>query len=150
MKNLLILFLATLSWFSSFGQTSIEQPLYWWVSKFPLENLQEMPVGAKILFQQDCNHDLPAEVPTGRLFFENVRYQKELFSMGIEFKDTIVVSVTYYLKPKQQEVLKAIGYPDIKAKGSAIKGQWTYTLQEDNRRTTIVGDKKRIVVVQTR
>jgi hypothetical protein len=107
-----------------------------------------MPVGSKILFVQKCVPSLPAEVPTGVLFFENVNYLKEHFSMAIEFKDTVVASVTYYLKAKQREILKVIGYPNIKARGSSTKGQWTYILQEEKRHTVIVGDRKKITVVQ--
>lgn len=148
MKKFLIAFIALTS-FSSLGQVSIEEPRYHYVSKWLLEELQDLPVGEKILFEQNCTTKLPATVPTGIVFFENVFDQKERFSMAIEFKDTVIVSVTYYLKAQQYALLGKIGYPGIKAKGSAVKGQWTYTLQEEKRRTTIVGDKKRIVVVQT-
>lgn len=149
MRKLLIVCLMFVG-FSSFGQVSINEPQYYYVSKWQLEELQELPVGSKILFQQNCTTKLPQNVPTGVIFFENVFHQKERFSMAVEFKDTVVVSVTYYLGAKQQGLLKAIGYSDIKANGSAIKGQWTYVLDEDKRHTVIVGDKKRIVVVQTK
>lgn len=148
MKKILIILTALIG-LNSFGQVSVKTPSYWWVSKFPLEDLQELAVGSKILFVQNCARNQPAEVTTGVTFYENVYCQKERFSMAIEFKDTVIVSVTYYLKAQQYALLGKIGYPDIKAKGSAVKGQWTYTLQEEKRRTTIVGDKKRIVVVQT-
>jgi hypothetical protein len=148
MKQLLILFLF-FSLFNSFGQAPVKQPVYWWASKFQLEDFQDMPVGSKILFIQHCLINQPAEVPTGIIFYENVYYQKEHFSMGIEFKDTVVASVTYFFKEKQWEMLKVIGYSGIRAYGSAIKGQWIYTLQEEKRHTVIVGDKKKIVVVQT-
>lgn len=134
--------------FLAHGQTKIIQPQYYYVSKWNLDELQELPVGTKILFQQNCTTKLPSNVPTGRVFFENVYQGKERFSMALEFKDTVIVSVTYYLGADQTGLLGAIGYPDIKANGSAIKGQWTYTLDEDKRRAVIVGDKKRIVVVQ--
>ncbi len=68
--------------------------------------------------------------------------------MAIEFKDTVVVSVTYYFSAKQKELLYSIGYPDIQARGSAIKGQWTAVLHNNKRHTTIVGDRKRIVVIE--
>lgn len=149
MRTFLIAFI-TLMGFSSFSQISIQKPRYYYISMWQLKDLQEIPVGTKVLFQQNCTKDLPANVPTGVVFFKNVFHeQKGYLSMAIEFKDTVVVSVTYYLKANQQELLKVIGYPEIKARSSAIKGQWTYTLQEEKRRTTIVGDKKHIVVVQT-
>lgn len=135
--------------FNCLGQVSVKSPLYWWVSKFQFKYFQELPVGTKILFVQNCTTSLPAEVPTGILFFENVCHLKEQFSVSVEFKDTVVVAMTYYLRAKQIDFLKELGFPKIEAHGSAIKGQWTYTLQEEKRRTTIVGDKKRIVVVQT-
>lgn len=109
-----------------------------------------MKIGMRVLFRQECTNTLPPEFPTGTVFFENVHYQNERFSTAVEFKDSTVVSITYYLKSNQANLLKQMGYPDIKANGTAIKGQWTYTLAEEKRRTTIVGDKKRIVVIQTR
>lgn len=148
MRTFLVAFIALIS-LNSIGQTSIKQPQYYYVSKWQLKELQELPVGDKVLFAQNCTTKLPAEVPTGVVFFENVYEQKNRFSMAIEFKDTVIVSVTYYLGAKQHELLKKIGYPNIKAQGSAIKGQWTYNLQDEKRRTTIVGDKKHIVIVQT-
>jgi len=144
-----VLVLSFLSVFISYSQVSVKQPTYYYVSKWQLEELQDLPVGDKILFQQNCTTKLPANVPTGIIFFENVFHQDERFSMAIEFKDTVVASVTYYLSAKQKDLLKTIGYSDVKASGSAIKGQWTYTLNEEKRHTTIVGDKKRILVIQT-
>lgn len=114
-----------------------------------LENLRELPVGSKVLFKQNCNPKLPADVPNGVIFFENVTHLKDRLSMAIEFKDTVIVSVTYYIGAKQYALLKDLGYSNVKANGSAIKGHWTYVLNEEKRHTVIVGDKKRIVVVQT-
>lgn len=148
MKQILILSFS-LIWFSSFGQVLIEPPLHWWVSKMPLENLQELPVGGKVLFQQNCNPEAPTDVPNGVIFFENVTHLKDRLSMAIEFKDTVIVSVTYYLRAKQYALLKHLGYSDIKARGSAIKGQWTVVLQTNKKHTTIVGDRKRITIVET-
>lgn len=68
--------------------------------------------------------------------------------MAIEFKDTVVASVTYYLTAKQKDLLGAIGYSNVNANRS-IKGQWTYIISEEKRKTVIVGDKKKIIVVQT-
>ena len=136
--------------FCSFCQLTIEQPQLYYFSKKQFVDYEWMKVGNKILFQQQCSTELPPEVPTGIVFFENVYYQKEQFSMAFEFKDTVVVSVTYYLDADQLDVLKLIGYSDIKANGSAIKGQWTYIDSKDKMDTVIVGDKKRIVVVQTK
>jgi hypothetical protein len=144
-----VLILSFLSAFISYGQVTVTQSSYYYVSKWTLEELQDLPVGSKILFQQNCTTKLPANVPTGVVFFENVFHQKERFSMAVEFKDTVIVSVTYYLSAKQKNLLKHIGYSEIKANGSAVKGQWTYTLDESKRRTTIVGDRKRIIVIQS-
>ena len=134
---------------SAIAQVSIQQPRYYYVSDWLLEELQELPVGEKILFSQNCSSKLPKDVPTGVIFWERVNHQREKFSMAVEFKDTVVTTVTYYLKGSQEDVLRAIGYNDIKVQGSAVKGQWTYRLDEPNRNTTIVGDKKRIVVIQS-
>jgi hypothetical protein len=135
--------------FGSFAQLKIVNPTIYYVSKWTLEDLQELPVGSKILFQQQCTTEMPKNIPTGVILFENVYHQNERFSTSIEFKDTVVVSVTYYLTSKQKSLLAILGYSNIKANSSAVKGQWTYTMNEDNRLTVIVGDKKRIVVVQT-
>ncbi|MDF3026616.1 MAG: hypothetical protein K0S23_923 [Fluviicola sp.] len=148
MKHLALLFFFCIS-FLSHGQVTVTQPEYYYVSKWKLEELQELPVGTKILFQQNCTTKLPANVPTGTVFFENVYQQDQHFSIAVEFKDTVIVSATYYLKAKQTDLLKAIGYPDVRARGSAVKGQWTAVLHANKRHTTIVGDKKRIVVIET-
>lgn len=108
-----------------------------------------MEIGHRVLFKQECTNILPPDFPNGVVLFENVVDQKERFSVAVEFRDTVVVSVTYYLKANQYAILDRIGYSNVKGNGSAIKGQWTYNLQEEKRHTTIVGDRKRIVVVQT-
>ena len=143
------LLISFLSVFISHAQVTVTQPAYYYVSKWQLEELLELPVGTKILFQQNCTTKLPATVPTGTVFFENVFHQEQRFSMAVEFKDTVVVSVTYYLSAKQTELLKPLGYSDIRARGSAIKGQWTVVLQTNKKHTTIVGDRKKIIIVQT-
>lgn len=148
MKQLALLFFF-FSAFLSQSQVTVTQPAYYYVSKWKLEELQELLVGIKILFQQNCTTKLPANVPTGTVFFENVFHRDQRFSMAVEFKDTVVVSVTYYFKASQTGLLKAIGYPDVRARGSAIKGQWTAVSHANKKHTTIVGDKKRIVVVET-
>jgi hypothetical protein len=148
MKQLSLLFFLCAA-FLSHSQLTVTQPAYHYVSKWQLGELQELPVGTKILFQQNCTTTLPANVPTGTVFFENVFHQDQRFSMAVEFKDTVIVSVTYYLKAGQTDLLKTIGYPDVRAIGSAIKGQWTAVLNSNNKHTTIVGDRKRIVVVET-
>lgn len=148
MKHFALL-ISFLSAFISHSQVTVTQPAYHYVSKWQLEELRELPVGTKILFQQNCTTKLPANVPTGTVSFENVFHQDQRFSMAIEFKDTIVASVTYYLSAKQTKLLQVLGYPEIPAKGSAIKGQWTAVLQSHNKHTTIVGDRKRIVVIET-
>ncbi len=144
-----ILILSFLSVFISHGQVTVAQPAYYYVSKWQLEELRELPVGTKILFQQNCTTKLPATVPTGTVFFENVFHQEQRFSMAVEFRDTVVVSVTYYLSAKQTDLLKHIGYSDIRARGSAINRQWTAVINGENKHTTIVGDKKRIIVIET-
>lgn len=136
--------------FYSFCQLTIEQPQIYYVSSRQYENSDWMKVGEKILFRQECTTDIPPEIPTGIVFFENVYIKKERFSMAYEFKDTVIVSVTYYLEAKQSELLKQIGYAELKVNGSAIKGQWTYIGSTEKMNTVIVGDKKRIVVVQTK
>jgi hypothetical protein len=133
----------------SYSQIHIIQPSMHYVGKWQLESINSMKIGNRVLFKQECTTNLPPEFPTGIIFFENVFHQKECFSIAVEFKDTVVASVTYYLRAKQKDLLKVIGYSGIKAHGSAIKGQWTYVLNEEKCHTTIVGDKKRIVVVQT-
>lgn len=148
MKLLFLTFLTWCSFFSN-GQVSIMPPSIHYVSKWNLESLSWMHVGDKVLFRQECSSELPPEFPTGTVFFENVIYQKDCFSMSITFKDTVVVSVAYYLKTRQQEVLQVIGYSDVKALGSIQKGAWTYTAQEGKLRTVIVADRKKIVVIQT-
>ena len=148
MKQFLLVF-SFIGVFTSYSQVAVTQPAYYYVSKWKLKELQELPVGTKILFQQNCTTKLPANVPTGTVFFENVFHQDQHFSMAVEFKDTVVASVTYYLSAKQKDLLKSLGYSGIQARGSAVKGQWTYTLNEAKYRTTMVGDKKRIVVIQT-
>jgi hypothetical protein len=148
MKQILLVF-SFLSVFSIHSQVTITQPAYYYVSKWQLSELQELPVGTKILFQQNCTSKLPANVPTGTVFFENVFHQDQRFSMAVEFKDTVIASVTYYLKAKQTELLKALGYADIRGRGSAIKGQWTTAVYDNVKHTTIVGDRKRIVVIET-
>ena len=135
---------------SSFCQLVFVQPQIYYVSSRQYENSDWMKVGEKILFRQECTTDIPPEIPTGIVFFENVYLMKERFSMAYEFKDTVIVSVTYYLEAKQSELLKQIGYAELKVNGSAIKGQWTYIGSTDKMNTVIVGDKKRIVVVQTK
>jgi hypothetical protein len=135
--------------FCSFAQVPIEEPQIYYVSKRILKNSNWIKIGAKVLFAQECTTELPKEYPTGIVFFENVYHEKERFSMAIEFKDTVIVSVTYYFNAEQTEMLKNIGYSDIKGRASAKKGQWTYILNEPTIRTVIVGDKKAIVVVQT-
>jgi hypothetical protein len=148
MKHFTLL-ISFLSVFLSHSQVTITQPAYHYVSKWQLEELRELPVGTKILFQQNCTQKLPSTVPTGTVFFENVFHDKERFSMAVEFKDTVVSSVTYYLKAKQTALLKALGYSDIPGRGSAIKGRWTAVLYTNKKHTTIVGDSKRIVVIET-
>ena len=143
-----ILLISFLSIYISHSQVTVTQPAYYYVSKWQLEELLELPVGTKILFQQNCTTKLPANVPTGTVFFENVFHQDQRFSMAIEFKDTVVALVTYYLSAKQTELLKSLGYTDIPGRGSASKGQWTAVLQTSNKHTTIVGDRKRIVVIE--
>lgn len=69
--------------------------------------------------------------------------------MSVEFKDTVIVAITYFFSAKQTSLLPVIGYTNVKGRATAIKGQWTYILNETNYRTVIVGDKKQIVVVQT-
>jgi hypothetical protein len=133
----------------SFGQVKIIEPQIYYASEWQFSITQEFTAGRKIVFRQECNPEIPADIVTGMAFLENVRYEKEQFSMAIEFKDTVVVAVTYYLSAKQTAILKTIGYSDIKANPSATKGQWTSISNEPAFRTVIVGDRKRIVVVQT-
>ena len=133
--------------FSSFGQLTIVPPQIHYVSKRQFSDW--IKIGEKVLFQQQCTTELPPEYPTGTVFFENVYHQKERFSMAVEFKDTVIVSVTYYLNAKQTELLQLIGYSAIKGNGSAVKGQWTSILDKGNIHSVIVGDRKTIVVVQT-
>lgn len=146
MKQFLLAF-SFLSVFSSNSQVTVKHPEYYYVSKWLMRELQELPVGTKILFRQNCTTKLPSDVPTGTVFFENVFHDKERFSMAIEFKDTVVKSVTYYLNSKQKDLLKIIGYSNVNA--IEAKGQWTYVLNQENHHSVIVGDKKRIIVVQT-
>lgn len=148
MRLVLIAYIISFSFFS-YSQVNIIRPNIQYVSKWQLESINWMKIGNHILFRQECTTSLAPEFPTGVIFFENVFHKEERFSMAVEFKDTVVVSMTYYFRAKQKYLLKAIGYSDIHANGSAIKGQWIYVLNEENRHTTIVGDKKRIVVVQT-
>lgn len=148
MKHFTLL-ISFLSVFLSHSQVTITHPTYYYVSKWQLEELKQLPVGTKILFQQNCTTELPATVPTGTVFFENVFHRDQRFSMAVEFKDTVVASVTYYLGAKQTALLKVLGYSDIPGKGSAIKGQWTAVLHPNKKHTTIVGDRKRIVVIET-
>ncbi len=149
MKQFVLVF-SFLCAFLSHSQLTVTQPAYYYVSKWKLEELQELPVGTKILFQQNCTTQLPATVPTGTVFFENVFHQDQRFSMAVEFKDTVIVSVTYYLKAGQTDLLKTIGYPDVQARGSVIKGQWTAVVHSNQKHTTIVGDRKRIVVIEAK
>jgi hypothetical protein len=132
-----------------FSQVTIIPPQIHYVSKRILENSDWIKVGAHVLFVQECAPNLPPEYPTGIVFFENVYHGKERFSMSVEFKDTVIVAVTYYFSAKQADLLPVIGYTDVKGRATAIKGQWTYILNESNRHTVIVGDKKKIVVVRT-
>lgn len=104
-------------------------------------------MGNKILFQQQCSDELPPEIPTGTVFFENVYRNKQRFSMMVEFRDTVIASVTYRLKGNQTDLLKEIGYSQVEAIGA--NGQWTFTHDENHIRTVIVGDKKSITIVQT-
>lgn len=134
---------------SATSQVTILQPRYHYVSEWRLEEIQELPVGEKILFSQNCTSKLPKDVPTGVVFFENVIHNREKFSIAVEFKDTVVTTVTYFLKGNQGAVLGAIGYNDIKVRGSASGRQWTYRIDDLNRNTTIVGDKRKIVVIQS-
>lgn len=108
-----------------------------------------MNVGDKVLFQQECTTELPPEFPTGTVFFENVVYQEDHFSIAVEFKDTLIVSVTYYLKARQDNLMSVIGYSDIKAICTAKKRAWTYVSREEKWSTVIVSDKKKIVIVRT-
>jgi hypothetical protein len=131
------------------SQLSIVQPSIYYVSKRTLKDSDWIKIGAHVLFAQECTTELPREYPTGIVFLENVSHEEERFSMSIGFKDTVIVAVTYYFSAKQADLLKTIGYSDIKGNASAVKGQWTYILNEPAQRTVIVGDRKQIVVVQT-
>ncbi|WP_341905195.1 hypothetical protein [Fluviicola taffensis] len=148
MKLVLITCLISISCYS-YSQVNIIRPSIQYVSKWQLESINWMKIGSRVLFRQECTTSLPPEFPTGVVFFENVFNKDDRFSMAVEFKDTVVVSVTYYLSAKQKNLLETIGYSDINANGSTIKGQWIYVLNEKTMHTTIVGDKKRIVIVQT-
>lgn len=146
----LIQFIVFILWeFNSFGQLTIVPPQIHYVSQRQFGDSDWMKVGEKLLFQQQCTTELPPEVPTGIVFFENVYHQKERFSIAVEFKDTVIVSMTFYLSAKQTTILNLIGYSEIKGNASAVKGQWTCILEKDGIQTVIVGDKKDIVVVQT-
>jgi hypothetical protein len=148
MRLFLLTFFASLS-VGAFGQLIVTQPDLYYFSKRQLEDMDWLKIGDKILFKQECSAELPPEVPTGIVFFENVYHGKEQFSMAIEFKDTVVVSVTYYLDARQTDVLKAIGYPTINGNESAVKGWWTYILDQDSIHTVMVGDRKKITIIQT-
>jgi hypothetical protein len=148
MKFILLLLFVQLG-IDSFAQPAIVQPQIHYVSKRQYEDTDWMKVGEKVLFQQQCTTELPPEVPNGIVFFENVYLKTERFSMAIEFKDTVIVSVTYFLNSKQSHILKQIGYTEVNYNGSATKGQWTYNTSKDDVNTVMVGDRKRIVVVQT-
>lgn len=149
MKSLLLLSFL-LAGLCSFAQITVDHPKYHYVSKWELSELQTLSLGSKILFQQDCTTKLPANVPTGIVYFENVFHGKEKLSVAIEFKDTIVASVTYYLKSGQSDALTAIGFSKITARGSSRKGEWTYVTDEKNIHSVLVGDRKKIVVIQTK
>ena len=145
----ILLVLFTLWGMGAFGQLAIADPAYYYYSRRELADMDWINIGDRVLFRQECIPELPAEVPTGIVFYENVYYHKERFAMSVEFRDTVIVSVTYYLGAKQMGVLSQLGYSAIKHNGPATKGQWTYTIQTPKGRTVIVGDRKRIVVVET-
>lgn len=132
---------------SGFGQLSVAPPQVHYVSSRQYEDSGWIKVGNKILFQQQCSDELPPEIPTGTVFFENVYRNKQRFSMMVEFRDTVIASVTYRLKGNQTDLLKEIGYSQVEAIGA--NGQWTFTHDENHIRTVIVGDKKSITIVQT-
>lgn len=145
-------FLLTLTLIATLAkaQVNVSPPTIHYVSAWKLEELNKLPVGLKILFSQNCDPASPAQIPNGVVLFENVKHNDEKLSIAIEFKDTIVDCVTYYMDAKQKNILKTIGLAEVKALSAVKKGEWTYSGVVGETFVSIVGDKKKITVIKRR
>lgn len=148
MKIIFTLAILLLAYFNH-SQVSIKKAIYHYFSTFQLEDLKSLTVGTKILFQQNCTTKLPASIPTGIVFFENVYHEKEHFSVSIEFKDTVVVAFIFYLKRKNLSILNYLGYSKIVANASGFRRYWTAVLNEFNPKTILAGNKRKFIVIQS-
>jgi hypothetical protein len=149
MKKILLI-LTTVLLFNSYSQITVEKPRIQYVSFWSLDELKELSVGTKIVFEQNCNQKVEKNIVDGIVLFENVRFNKEKFSIGIEFKDTVVNSVVYYFSASQINLLKEIGLPDINAISALSKGEWTFCDETDKLIYVIFKTKKSITVIKKR
>lgn len=135
---------------SAAGQLTVSEPTITYVGAWNYADLTDLSVGTKILFQQDCVPSIPRDVPNGTVYFANVMHGKQRFAMAVEFKDTIVQSVSYYLSRKQEDLLPAFGFLKVDAYQTPRKGEWTYMHKGDDRFDVIVGNRKSITVITRR
>jgi len=147
MKKILLILTTVLS-FNSYSQITVEKPRIQYVSIWSLDELKELTVGSKIVFEQNCNQKVEKNIVDGIVLFENVRFNKEKFSIGIEFKDTVVNSVIYYFSASQIKLLKEIGLPDINAISALRKGEWTFCDETDKLIYVVFKTKKSITVIK--
>jgi hypothetical protein len=146
----IILILTTVLSFNSYSQITVEKPRIQYVSIWSLDELKELSVGTKIVFEQNCNQKVEKTIVDGIVLFENVRFNKEKFSIGIEFKDTVVNSVIYYFSASQMNLLKEIGLSEIKAVSALKKGEWTFCDETDKLIYVVFKTKKSITVIKKR
>lgn len=149
MKKILLILTTVLS-FNSYSQITIEKPRIQYVSIWSLDELKELSVGTKIVFEQNCNQKVEKNIVDGIVLFENVRFNKEKFSIGIEFKDTVVNSVIYYFSASQINLFKEIGLSEIKAVSTLKKGEWTFCNETDKLIYIVFKTKKSITVIKKR
>ena len=136
--------------FQSVGQIRIVPSDLNYLSKWEHSDLfPSLEVGTKILFRQKCAPDLPVEFPNGIILFEQVLLNKESIALSIEFQDTVVKTVTYYLTYDQRDLLKELGYGNVEARATNRKGEWTCVKIEGVINSVIFADKKKITIIKT-
>lgn len=77
----ILLILTTVLTFNSYSQITVEKPRIQYVSIWSLDELKELSVGTKIVFEQNCNQKVEKNIVDGIVLFENVRFNKEKFSI---------------------------------------------------------------------
>ncbi|MGJ8661597.1 MAG: hypothetical protein ACSHXL_06140 [Bacteroidota bacterium] len=141
-KNALKILLVINCMITNFGfaQKTEKFPSITYVSKWKLDELLKFKIGDKIIFTESFTKSIPNDIVNGTVYFKNVILNNAKLEVMIEFKDTVVNSLYYSFRVKDDELFKKLGYENktlIKLKNK----EYIQLISEEN--YTVIISKKR-------